>query len=490
MAISDAQYAAWLKADNQARVLLVEAEAYSGGSTVTRYIATHGFVTTPTDSPASTGYGDIVLEVPQIRSQMAEALRGRSLVSYGDINIDNSSGVRDSWLTDAWDGRPVRLYVGDPSWPKSDFRLVFSGAIDDIQARDSATLTLRIRDRQLLLDVPACTTLIGGTDSTKDARRPICYGEVKNVRPVLIDSATRTYAVHDGQIQAIDAVYVDGASIATYTANLTLGTITLTAALTGNLTADVRGSKTGGTYVSTAADVLQRLITERTSLTSGDIDSASISALNTAISAAVGLYVSDDRTTVLQALDTLLNGIGGWYAVGRDGKVVVGQFAVPSGAAVLTLDADDIEENSVELVRRILPAKSVRLGYARFWETSNGGATTLTEAQRERLQTPYLVAKATNTLTGHLLAIDEDLQPTSLVGSAAAASEASRQAALWGQLRYVYRLAGFTAAQQVKLGDVVALSLGRFGLNSSTLARVVGLRESLTGGRIELEVFR
>lgn len=489
MAISDAQYAAWLKADNQTRVLLVEAEAYSGGSTVTRYMATHGFVTTPTDSPASTAYEDIVLEVPQIRSQMAEALRGRSLVSYGDIDIDNSSGARDSWLTEAWDGRPVRLYVGDPSWSKADFRLVFSGTVEDIQARDSATLTLRIRDRQRLLDVPACTTLIGGTDSTKDARRPICYGEVKNIRPVLIDSATRKYAVHDGQIQAVDAVYVDGASTASYTADLSAGTITLTAALTGALTADVRGSKTGGVYVSTAADIAQRLVTERTTLTSGDIDSASISALNTAISATMGLYVAQDNATVLQALDTLLLGIGGYYAVGRDGKLTVGQFAAPSGAAVLTLDADDVEENSVELVRRILPSKSVRLGYARFWDVSNNGATSLTEAQRERLQQPYLVAKATNTLVGHILAVDEDLQPTCLLSGAAASTEASRQASLWGQLRYVYRLAGFTAAQQVKLGDVIALNLGRFGLSGATLARVVGLRESLTGGRIELEVF-
>ena len=37
---------------------------------------------------------------------------------------------------------------------------------------------------------------------------------------------------------------------------------------------------------------------------------------------------------------------------------------------------------------------------------------------------------------------------------------------------------------------MIALNLGRFGLNNGTLVRVVGLRESLTGGRIELEVFR
>jgi hypothetical protein len=295
--------------------------------------------------------------------------------------------------------------------------------------------------------------------------------------------------VHDGAIHAIDAVYVNGSATGGYTADLANGTITLTGALTGTITADVRGSKTGGTYVTTAADVMQRLVTERTALTSGDIDTASVSAMNTAIGATVGLYVDNDTTTVLQALDTLLTGLGGFYTVDRAGKLSVGQFRAPAAPAALSLDADDVEENSVQLVRRILPAKSVRLGYARFWNTSTSGAVTLTEAQRERLQTPHLVAKATNTLTGHLLAIDEDLQPTALLDATATATEATRQAALYNTLRYVYRLAGFTAAQQVKLGDVVALNLGRFGLNNGTLARVVGLRESLTGGRIELEVF-
>ena len=490
MPISDTDFTNWLRADNRDRVVLVEAEAFSGGAVVTRYMATAPFVTASTDSPAHTPYDDLVLDVPYVRVALAEVLRGRSLISYGDIDIDNSSGARDTWLTDAWDGRAIRMFLGDARWPKADFRLVFSGAIDDIQARDASTLTLRIRDRQLLLDVPALTALIGGTDSTKDARRPICYGECRQVRPVLIDSATRTYAVHDGQIEAVTALYVNGAATGAYTVNLTLGTITLTGALTGQLTADVRGSKTGGSYVNTVGDVLQRLITERTSLTVSDIDTASISALNTALSATVGLYVDQDRTTVLQALDTLLGGVGGFYFINRAGKLSVGQFTAPSGVPVITLDADDVEEDSVQLVRRILPTKSVRLGYERYWLTNTNGSTLLTEAQRERLQQPHLLAKAANTVTGHLLAVDEDIQPTCLLASAAATTEATRQAALRGQLRYIYRLTCFTGPAQVKLGDVLALNLGRFGLSNGTLVRVVGLRESLTGGRIELEVFR
>ena len=166
MPISDTDFTNWLRADNRDRVVLVEAEAFSGGTAVTRYMATAPFVTTGSDTPAHTPYEDLVLDVPYIRTALAEVLRGRSLISYGDIDIDNSSGARDAWLTDAWDGRAIRMFLGDARWPKADFRLVFSGAIDDIQARDASTLTLRIRDRQLLLDVPACTTLIGGTDST------------------------------------------------------------------------------------------------------------------------------------------------------------------------------------------------------------------------------------------------------------------------------------------------------------------------------------
>ena len=101
----------------------------------------------------------------------------------------------------------------------------------------------------------------------------------------------------------------------------------------------------------------------------------------------------------------------------------------------------------------------------------------------------YLIAKATNSLTGFLLAVDGDVEGTTLVGSSDAATEASRRATLWGSLRRVFRITTFLAAQQVKIGDVVGLDLSRYGLTGPALARVVGTREALTGGSLELEVF-
>lgn len=489
MTISDAEYTAWLLGDNKKRCVLVEAQAYSSGATVTRYFSNLGFTTLPSDSPANTPYDDILVSVPAITSRMGEFFRGRSVVGYGDIEVDNSNGERDSWLLDSWDGRPVAIYMGDPDWPKADFRRVFLGVTEDIQARSNSVLTLRIRDRQFLLAVPALTTLIGGTDSTKDQRRPACYGECKRIVPVLIDSATRTYAVHDGQIQSVDAVYVAGAPIATYTANLTNGTITLTAALTGFLSADVKGSKTGGVYVNTTADIAKRLITERSSITAGEISSADVTALNTDSPGVVGLFINADSSTVLDAMDVLMTGAGASYSVDRSGTVRMAMFKAPSGTPAATLVGDDIDQSGVELIRRILPLKSVRLGYARFYSNLDVSSTGLNESDRQRLRDELLVAKATNSLTGFLLAVDGDLERSNFVSSADASTEASRRATLYSVLRRVFRIRGFLAAQQVVIGDVISVTSPRHGFSGGVLVRVVAMRENLTGGRVELEVF-
>lgn len=490
MAISDAQYAAWLAADNKERVVLVEAEAFSAGSAVTRYMSNRGFVSTPGDSPANTAYDDIVIELPGIRSAMADVLRGRSLVSFGDLDIDNSGGLRDSWLLDAWDGRSLRIFLGDASWPKADFRQLFNGVAEDIQARDNATLTLRLRDRQRLLDVPMQTTFVGGSGSAVFQRIPIGYGEVKFAEPVLIDAATNTYQLHDGQIQSIDAVYIDGAATAAYTADLANGKLSLAAAPTGRVTVDFKGSKTGGVYVSSTSAIVQRIVQERAGWSTSDIDAASASQFATDAPGVVGIYVTEDHRTVLNVLDELITGAGGYYTIDRDGKLVMGLFKAPAGTPAVTLVDDDIEQGGIELLRREVPVKSVRIGYARYFTLLDTTALTgLSASARQRMADEYLIARATTGSTNYLLAQHGDIQPSCYVNSSDATSEATRQAALWGVLRRVFRVSGFMAAQRVRLGDVIGLDFSRYGLSGGVPAVVVGLQESLTSGSMELEVF-
>jgi hypothetical protein len=485
MSISAAQFRAWLLADDKRRCVLAEVQAWSGGTVVTRYLSNLGFVSAPSDTPANQAYDEILAEVPSITSRMSEALRGYSQVSFGDLHVRNGGGALDAWLLDAWDGRPVRLYLGDPAWPKADFRQIFFGAMADIEATGNDRLTLKLRDRQYLLDVPMLPALVGGTGPAKDRRRPACFGRCRHVEPVLLDEATRTYAVHDGAIQAVDQVYSNGVPIA-YTVNLAAGEFSLSGALTGQITADVRGCKAGGVYVDKTADIVQRIVLARTEL--ADLDAASFAALNAAAPGEAGLYVSGDGIKVLGTLDALLGGVGGYYTVDRQGRLVLGQFAAATGTPVLALTDEDLRHGQARLMRRMLPKLSVRVGYARYFGRVGLPDASLAEGARQRFAEEYLVAKATNTVSGHLMAVDGDLEPSCYANQADATAEAARRAALWSQLRRVFQLPGFLAAQQLKLGDVIGLELSRYGLEG-VLGVVVGLREAVTGGRVEVEVF-
>lgn len=493
MSISDADYAAWLRADNQRRCVLVEAQRYNltGGAVVTRYMSNTGFISAGTDTPPDRAYTEYVTGLPGLRSSMADALRGRSLVSYGDLELDNAGGELDAFAADAWDGRPIVMYLGDPSWPKSDFRQVFTGAIQDIAARGSK-LVLKIRDRQALLDVPFQTARIGGTGASANAKLPCCYGRCLNVTPVLEDETLRRYRVHDGQIQAVDAVYRDGIALATpadYTVDLSLGRITFTASVTGRITADVQGSATGGTYYSKPADLFRRILYERAGFSTSDVDLTSVADMNTAAPGVVGMYVTDDAATVRGVLDDLVTGVGGYYTIDRMGLAAIGLFDVASGSPVVTLTDDDLVSGGIELVRRYVPMKSVQLGYGRVWTVQTSGlAGGVSEARRELLSRGYAICSATNTIVGHLLATDGDVEITPYYASSNAQTEANRRAALWSVLRRVFRLKCFMAAGQVRIGSVVGLELSRYGL-AGVQAVVVGINESLTGGWQELEVF-
>lgn len=486
--ITDDEFARWLIRDNAERCVLVEAEAYHGAGVVTRYMSTHGFVSYPTDTPANTPYDEILLDVPRYSNVMAEQLRGFSRPAEGQIVVDNSSGVYDSWLLDAWDGRPFRLYLGDPSWAKSDYRLMVDGVIADIVATDAKTLTLRTRDKQHLLQVPINTTLMGGTEATADQKVPVCYGECFNIEPMLYDSATRAYRVHDGPIQAVVAVYEDGAAKA-FTPDLANGGFTLTAAAAGKITADVKGSKTSGVYVDKTADIIKRILIERTTLTTGDIDAASFTALNTDVPGAVGIYATGDD--VIKAIDQLALGCGAFYSFNRAGKLYVAQLKEPAAPAVVDLFLDDVAQAGVAVVSRWLPSKSVRVGYRRQWLAQSAGlSASVADARRAELAQGYKVAIATNSVPQHLLADDPEVEMSLFVNSTDADAEAARRADLYSQVRILLRAQFFLGPAQIELGDVIAPDFGgRFGMDGTKYARVVGINEALTSSRIELTLF-
>lgn len=186
MSISDADFLAWLARDGQPRAYLVEAGyGYLDGSTLveaTRYMSLRGYISHALDTPAQTAYPDILTGIPTIQYSLDSR-------SVGEIEIANDGGVRDPWLRDFWDGRSLLLLVGDPSWPRADFRVLLSGTLAGIHGAGVDRLVLSLRDSAALLDVPVQPNLIASGPS-KDRPIPLALGFCANVEPVWVPPAT------------------------------------------------------------------------------------------------------------------------------------------------------------------------------------------------------------------------------------------------------------------------------------------------------------
>lgn len=490
MSISDAQFAAWLAADNQQRTILCEAKAYSGAAEVTRYMATRPYVSTPADTPANTAYDDIIVSIPTFTRRMSEAFTGATTQSWGDIEILNEGGALDSWLDDGWDGRGLALYIGDPAWPKSDFRPILQGVTADIIARDAKTLALKARDKTYAVNVPIQTTMIAGTTANAGKPVPLLFGEAYNITPLLIDAAAHKYQYHDGAAQGVTTVYDNGVSVA-FTDTVAAGTFVLTAAPAGQVTCDAKGAKPGGTYLTKVADIVSHIVTTRSTLTSGDLDSASFTAMNTTAAQTVGLYI-EARENIINALDDLVTSVGGWWGFSRAGLMQLGVLAAPSGTPALIMGTDDSVERGLSVKRRDLPLAQYTLGWKRCWTKQTSGlAGAVTEATKAILADDYQSITKTNAgvLTKYLLADKPDRVGSLLVVQAEADTEAQRRVTLRNAVRRVFTLEAFTAPLKADLGQVVQLTHPRFGFAAGVLGVVVGIEEQPTQNRVKLEVW-
>lgn len=181
--------------------------------------------------------------------------------------------------------------------------------------------------------------------------KPLCFGKCLNVSPVQASPPRLTYQVHGGPIEEVDAVYANGVKLVRdpqnpdpvndqYTVDHDRGTFTLKQSPVGAITADVRGDKSGGTYVDTAADVVRRVLSFFGPLTDAELDLSSFDALNVLAGDTVGIFI-DDESHTLEVLDELVNSVGAFYGFNRAGLFHVGRVEAPDRWPGLVLDGVD-----------------------------------------------------------------------------------------------------------------------------------------------------
>lgn len=488
--MTEQDFRKWVGSAEAIRCVLVEVGAFSGGQEVTRYLSNVGYVTLPGDTPASVTYEPCVIGGVNVSQSLP--LSGRANVGWGDIEIGNHDGGRDGWLDDIWSGRPVRILVGDVRWPRADFRLVFSGVVEDVTSRNANTLNLLLRDKSQQLNTALTESMISNESLTKDTLKPLCFGEVHNATPVLVDPGLLTYMVHDGPIERIIEVRDNGIPV-DFGVNLAEGTFSLTASPVGTITASVQGAKFDGVYTDRIAPLIRNIATRygTTPLTSSEVDVAQLEQFDAAHPQHVGIYLQS-RANQLDVMQQLAASVGAQVVFSTDGLLQVMRVDVPAPGTVpaASFSTGEMVHQTLSVASTPEVQPAIRLAYCRNWTVQSGLTTGLPAAHAELYGQEWLVVHVSNPAVAEAWkkSTTPDDTPSMLQVRVEAEDEANRRLALWSQRRLVLKFDAYGAAVLTPLGAPVELYHHRYGLSSGKLGQVIGKKTDWLSQKVSFEV--
>ena len=203
---------AWLEDQTSIRCLLVEITArnVTTSTEVTFYLSNMGYTTDTADVtylPYLTG---------TLQTTESLGIDNNLSMSFGDIQVSNLNGELDSWLDSTkyiWVNRTVKVYLGDPRWTSTNlaavhtnFEKVFDGVVADVDSSSRDTINIKVRDKLQRLNYPLTDNVLGtygtwaGGQTNQDTIRPLIFGEVNNITPVLVDPSKLEYMFNDTSI--------------------------------------------------------------------------------------------------------------------------------------------------------------------------------------------------------------------------------------------------------------------------------------------------
>lgn len=484
--MTDAEFKAWLVSTARVPVVLVEVAVRSGGVETTRYLSSRGYTTGSADTPASTAYKPVIVGGLKVSETLP--LNGTAGMAFGDIELDNTTGALDGWLSDIWANRAVNVFVGDVRWVRSDFRLVFSGLVADAGSRSRNLINLKIRDKLQQLNTTVTETKLGGTSTNADRLLPLTFGEAVNVEPLLIDKALLKYQWHAGAAERLIEVRDYGVPV-TATADLTAGTFTLAASPAGTITCSVQGAKPSGTYANRIGALIQHIATTygTTPFVSGDVDSTNFAAFDAANTQPVGLYLAD-RENVLAVCQRLAASVGAQVCMSAAGKLRLLKVSLP-GSPGTAVSANQMLEQSLEVASRPAVIASVKLAYCRNYTVQQNLQTGIPPEHKALFAEQWITAtsKDATTATTYKITQEPEQEETDLLTNADATAEATRRLNLWKTQRTIYRYDSGPDLMLEELGGYQTITHGRFGL-SGVNAQIIGIERDWLQSRAAFEV--
>jgi hypothetical protein len=494
----------------------VDTKAKVGGAVTRRYYATPpGYQARRTDADPDRAYLPLVEQAGDVELSITSygETTGQTQVAIGETVLSN----RVDWRTKARPlntiltnevhaGGRIAVYAGPASGSRdTDFPAVFAGRME-LEDPTRGTVILTPRDRALDFDTPILSTTYAGTGglegtaSMTGIRKERCVGHVLRLRPTYLGkiSGRHVFSANGGNpIEGFVRVQ-DGGVDLTETAGVPTagqwrqtkanGTFELGGNIAFEITCEVQGDKTGGTWRTTAGDLVRFMATTVSGLRTdpGDLDTASFTALNTAAPHKIGRWFpAGDETSYRQFFDEAVAAVRGYWLEGPDEKLSVGRVTPASGTPVRILARETDHRGAQPLSRstgRETPVKQVTVRFAPNYAVSDEAALDRNVADDSRAlltrqwrEEPTAVDTATAALYGTAARVLPAVETLLFERSAAATIGAELLADL-KEVRRVYEVPCNRPFPDVKLLDVVQVFDDLPGFEAGKLLRIIGRR--------------
>ena len=524
-----AELVTWLQSQDSIRTVLVEVEGVTGSGAATLYLSSKPYTTQVSETPSGVSYDPCIIGGLSFNESISLDLTAS--IGYGDIEITNYDGSRDSWLNWVWANRTVKIFLGDPRWVRDDFYQIFTGVISDITASSTASLNLVLLNKLDRLNNPISEKTLGslfpkvgetggvlgneirpvGAVQSRESIMPLCFGECFNVTPLMISSAlsggttsTLTYMVHDGPIEAIIEVRDNGIPLELttgYTVDVATGTFTLLNAPKGVITASVQGSKLGGTYSNKVSDIVKYIVTtygpanSRFSGTpiTGDLNTDNFTYFASTYTQPVGIYITD-RENIIDICTRLAQSISAGITCNHEGKLGFVQLKVPGYTPAVgipsVIDEYNTVLNSISIGEKPVVRGTIKLGYCYNWTPQEGGlAGGVPQSSQDILSKEwwYVTKKDDTVIAEYKLDAQPVEEPTLLITEFDALAEAQSRLDLWKTPRFVYTIECFPELLAIQPGMAITVTNSRFGL-SDTPGTVVSIDKNWVTGKVTIGV--
>jgi len=440
---------------------------------------------------------------------------GSISTNFGSLELVNTYGVNDTFLTYIWNRRPVKIYLGDPSWPKSDFILIFDGLVSQLSANSENLLTLILYDKlQRLNDSLTEKTLYDSADTytekvkggiANDSLLPLLFGECSNITPLFVDNGSTPtpktgyiYMVNDGPIQGIIEVRDNGVpvQIVDSTSNLQKGLFTLVKNPFGTITCSVQGNSTAG-YSNTIPGIITKIVknygNSENRFTDSEIDFTDFT--NTA---PVGIYCKEALNT-MQVCNDLAKSVSANLVcpsinVASDGETITSsklklvELKVPSGTPKYTLSDDNMVLGSLNIAELFPIKPSIKLGYCKNYTIQKTLAAGVNPDNR--FDTEYLPVYTIDPVSTKIYKDTGkvSIETTLLLKEINADSESDKRLGLWSTQRFLITATYLPELIFVQLGDIVTIKSSRFNLSAGKLALVYSISRNWITGMVDIGV--